>query len=236
MSAVQEKPGQKYAELSTAEKVIEFIQKNRRIIFGGLLVIVVGIVGAVIGLTVQERLRLEAFTRVDEFQQRYEALHEDIAHADEHEDSDQAAVDALLADLAAFAARNSGTAARRAFSISASIYWQQERWLEAEKAWMAAAEAAPQTYFAPIALWNAAVEAEEQGNLESAIALYTRVAQEHEEVFFIAARSQFSVGRLEEARDNSEAALEAYRNLLSRWPLESEWANLAQSRVLLLSD
>jgi tetratricopeptide (TPR) repeat protein len=86
-----------------------------------------------------------------------------------------------------------------------------------------------------VSFFNAAVAAEEQDNAEAAIGYYTKVL-EYKDVFPEAARAQFTVGRLEESRNNREAALSAYRNVLSIWPGDPVWPNLAQSRVLALSD
>jgi tetratricopeptide (TPR) repeat protein len=111
----------------------------------------------------------------------------------------------------------------------------QKNWVAAEEKWLKAAEAAPKSYLAPIAVYNAAVAAEEQGNVESAIAFYSRAAG-FGDSFPAAARAQFSVGRLEESRNNKDSAVEAYRNLLAKWPNEPVWPNLAQNRLLVLSD
>ena len=220
-------------KLSVAERLIEFIQKNRRVLLAGFIVIAVGLVGSIVGLTVRERVVANAFMRLDEFQQRHIAL---MPYIGAEELLRQDEVNALLEELNAFAARNSASVAARAFNMIASIYWAQERWSEAERAWIAVADAMPRPHLSPISLSNAAVAAEYDGDFESAIALHTRVVQEHEHVLFVAVRSQFSIGRLHEARGDIEAALAAYRSLLSRWPHDPRYANFAQSRIIVLSD
>jgi len=220
-------------KLSIAEKLIEFIQKNRKVLFIGFLVVAVGLVGSIAGLTVQERLRTNAFMRLDEFAQRHQAL---MPYIGGEQLLRQGEINALLEELAVFASRNSAPVAARAFDMIANIYWAQERWADAERAWTSAANALQRPHLSPISLFNAAVAAEYEGDFESAIALHTRVVQDHEHVIFVAARSQFSIGRLHEARGDMEAALAAYRGLLSRWPQDALFANLAQSRIILLAD
>ena len=141
----------------------------------------------------------------------------------------------LLEELADFGSRNSGFAAARAHTIRADIFWDQENWSEAEQAWLDAARSSPKSYLAPISFYNAAVAAEEQGNTDSAISHY-RSALTFGELFPAAARAQFSIGRLEESRNNREAAISAYRNLLNTWPDDPVWPNLAQSRLIILSE
>ncbi|MCL2232440.1 MAG: tetratricopeptide repeat protein [Treponema sp.] len=220
-------------KLSAAEKLIEFIQKNRRLLLAGFVVIAVGLLGAIVGLTVRERVVTNAFIRLDEFALRHDEL---MPYFEGEDVSRQPEINALIEELSAFASRNSGAVAARAFNMLASIYWAQERWSEAERAWTAVADAAPRPHLSPISLFNAAVAVEYEGDLESAIALHTRVVQDHEHVFFIAVRSQFSIGRLNEARGDIQAAIAAYQGLLSRWPHDPHYANLAQSRIIVLSD
>jgi tetratricopeptide (TPR) repeat protein len=84
-----------------------------------------------------------------------------------------------------------------------------------------------------VSLFNAAAAAEEQGNLEAAIELY-RQTLNYADIFPAAPRAQFAVGRLWEAQQNKEAAIEAYRGLIDKWPAETVWTGLANSRIIAL--
>jgi len=242
MAAAQEKVDQISAEKTQkkddariTEKLNDFLQKNRKVLFLGLVAVVVILAALIIGLTVREKLLTSAFSKVDALNERYEELLPFIGSEDSEAASKQADISALLEDINAFASRNSGFAAARAYSLSAGIYELQKNWAESEKAWTLAAKAAEKNYLAPVSLYNAAVAAEEQGNIEAAIALYTR-SLSFENSFSGAARAQFNIGRLQESRNNREAALEAYRSLLGKWPNDQLWANLAQSRIIQLAD
>jgi len=236
-TALKQKPSEKNqreSDVTMAEKLIEFIQKNRRLLFVGFIAIAVILIGSIVGLAVQERFRANAFMRIDEFEQRYQALRPYIGSEEIEAALRQGEITALLEELAVFAARSSGFAAARAHNMRAEIFERQERWQQAEGAWAAAAHATPASYFAPISLFNAAVAAEERGDLESALSLYARaLAHDYPPV---AIRAQFAIGRIHDARNDREAALAAYQNLLSRWPHDPLFSNLAQSRIILLSD
>ena len=220
-------------EIPITDRLNDFIQKNRSKLLIGLLAVIVILAGFIVVTTMRDKVRAGALSKVDAFNRRYEALKPYIAG--EEAASKQSDVDALLEELAVFAAKNSGFAAARAYTISAGIYWDEKNWAEAQKAWLASAEVAAKTYLAPVSICNAAVAAEEQGDVQSAIDLYTR-AIDTDNSFPAAARSQFSIGRLEESRNNPTAALEAYRTLVSKWPDDPVWSNLAQSRIVVLSD
>jgi len=222
-------------ELTIDEKIGDLIQKNRTRLLFGLGAIVLVIAGFIIFSVVREKNLSSALSKVDALNRRYENLMTSITDEEEMDDAQKAELEVLLADIAEFESKNSGFAAARAYSISANIYMFQKNWVLAEEKWVKATEAAKKSYLAPIAIYNAGVAAEEQENIESAIAYYSRAA-DYGDSFPASARAQFSVGRLEESRNNKESAIAAYRNLLAKWPNDPVWPNMAQNRLLLLSD
>ena len=211
-----------------AERINEFVQKHRKAIFICLGVIVLGLTGTVVTISLVDLFRTRAISGVEELLNRYIELGYEITDEDS---ADQ--VESLLADLNSFARGKSGYAGGRAWSIIASIHADREQWPEAEEAWRNAARVASKTYLAPIALFNAAVACEEQGNNDKAIELYS-MSVSHPMDFPGAPHAQFSIGRLNEANNNTSAALDAYYMVLARWPAITVWVNLAYSRIIAL--
>jgi tetratricopeptide (TPR) repeat protein len=222
-------------ELTFNEKIGELIQKNRVRLLAALGVVVLIIAGFIIVSVVREKSLSNALSKVDALNRRYEDLRVSISGEEEMSVSQISDLAVLMVDITEFENKNSGFAAARAYSLSANIYMDQENWEAAEAKWLKAAEAAPKSYLSPIAIYNAAVAAEERDNIETAIAYYSRAAG-YGDSFPSAARAQFSVGRLEESRSNKDSAIAAYRNLLAMWPNDPVWPNLAQNRLLVLSD
>jgi len=223
--------------VSIGQQVTDFIQKNRKTLFITLIAIVVVLAGFIIVVTVREKLQENALGQVDEFNRSYEAVRiENYGDTDDpYLVSRMAEIAVLLVNIEGFAARNSGFAAARAYNLAANIHWDQGNRDEAERAWLDAAKAAGKNYLAPVSFYNAAVAAEERGDIETAIAHYSS-ALEHGNVFPSAVRAQFSIGRLEESRNRKDAAIEAYRDVLNNWPNDPLWPSLAQSRILALSE
>jgi len=217
------------------ERIGDLIQKNRIQLLAALAAVVLAVVAFVVISVVREKIQSNALSKVDSLNRRYEAIKESLSGVEDPDISRQLELGVLFTELTEFENKNSGFAAARAYSINASISMDQKNWDTAEEKWLKAAEAAPKSYLAPIAVFNAAVAAEEQGRIEQAIAYYSRAAG-YGDSFPAAARAQFSVGRLEESRGNRVSAVEAYRNLLAKWPNEPVWLNLAQNRLLVLSD
>jgi tetratricopeptide (TPR) repeat protein len=214
--------------INVNEAINNFVQKNRKAIFiflGAVLFLLIGFI-AVLGVI--DAIRDKAISGAEEFNRRYEVLRFDI-----NEESKAAEVEGLLKELNEFAEKNSGYAGGRAWFIIGGIHADKKEWQEAERAYTGAAKAAAKTYLAAAAYFNAAAAAEEQGNTAGAIELYAQSAA-RSGVFPAAARAQFSVGRLQEALDNKTAALEAYRGVISGWPSDTVWTNLAHSRIILL--
>ncbi|MDR3160206.1 MAG: tetratricopeptide repeat protein [Spirochaetaceae bacterium] len=253
-----------------SDKLVGFIQRNRRVLWMVTLGIVILLIAFIAGLSIRDSLRLKAITAVEGFVKQYDALKKDAAAAaapkeevslketPEEElsaepvpsESDIAEAPAgegealpspedvqpLLDELSAFAAKNASYAGARAYALLGTIYGDLKQWAEAEAAYTAAARRAPKIYLAPVSLYNAAAAAEEQAlppALDRAVSLYAECAGYPE--FPAAHRAQFAIGRIEETRGNDEAALESYRKLISAWPHETEWAKLAQNRIIALT-
>jgi tetratricopeptide (TPR) repeat protein len=213
-------------EINLNDKINNFIQNNRKGIFiclGAIVLLLAGFIGA---LAIRDVVLEKAIVRLEELNQRYEELRFDISSNTED-------VSALLKDLNSFGARKSGYPGAYARVITAKIHSDKKEWAEAQQAWTDAARAGAKTYLEPTSFFNAARAAEEQGNIEDAVSLYSQCLT-HAENFPQAARAQFSVGRLEETRNNRETALEAYRTVVNKWPDDELWVNLAQSRIAIL--
>ena len=230
---------EKYEKPGITELIINFIQKYRKallISFGSIMVIIIALI---IFFSLQERLVLQAFNKIDDFYKQYEEL---ITRLEFSEDSINPVISVdlrndmflFLEEINLFTGSNSGFAAARAYALSANLYELMTDWQQAENAWYNAARAAPRTYFAPIAYFNAAVAAEEQGNNSKAIELFN-MALEYGSDFPAAPRAQFSIGRILESQGDRFAAYAAYQALLNNWPDDQIWANLAQSRLIILS-
>ena len=215
-------------KMNTTEKIINFVQKNRKGIFITIGILVFLFVGLVIFLYASDSINKKAIAEVEELNVRFEELGffiTDEYYADE--------INVLLRDLETFAQKNRGFAASRAWTIIANIHSIREEWPLAESAWLDAARLGAKTYLAPIAFFNAAVACEEQGKLEQAIEFLQQSLSNNFE-FPAAPRAQFSIGRLYEQLGNFPAATDAYRAVLINWPNMPVIQDLARSRIIAI--
>ena len=224
----------KIENLSTSQKINDFIQRNRKALLVTVSAIVGGVIIFVAVVSIRDAMASSAFNKIDEFERRYQNISisysgalADIGMRDDN-------IGLLLEELDAFAKKNSGYVSARAYALSANIFESLFSWSEAEYAWTNAAVAASRTYLGPVAYFNAAAAAEEQGNFGRAIDLYNKVV-EYGDDFYATSRAQFSIGRIYETMGDRIAAIAAYQTLVSRWSGDNIWSNLAHSRILALS-
>ena len=125
----------------------------------------------------------------------------------------------------------SGIVGVRANMLSAEIYYQKKDFENARSAWLAAAQKGKNTYIVPIAFFNAASCSEELGNLDDAAAGYKSASEVKD--FYEAAHALFSLGRVQEAKEDFVAAAASYQALVDKSP-EDSWAKLAKNRLVSL--
>jgi len=208
-----------------ADKITDFIQRNRRGIFTITGIIVFLFAGFVVYLSVSDYLNKKYIAAVEELSGRYEEAAYRIG-----DDPFASDIEELISDSKDFAANKKGLPAGKAWSIAANIYAERKEWPQCEEAWQQAAAAGNKTYLGPIALFNAAAAAQEQGKYEQAIE-YLEKCVGHKFEFPSAPRAQFSIGSLYERLENYPAALDAYREVLIKWPELPVWQQLARSRI-----
>jgi len=213
---------------NVGEKINEFVKTHRKAIFISIGILLLLFIGLIAFLSISDALNKKATAAVDELYGRYDEL-----SLNNDEDFYAEDLENLLTDLKTFAEKNKGIAGSKAWSMVGQIYSGRKDWSLAQDAWLSAAKIGNNTYLAPIALFNAAAASEEQGNLEQAIDLLKQCVA-HKFEFPAAPRAQFSIGRLYETIGDSTAAVEAYREVLIKWPEMPIWQNLARSRLALL--
>jgi len=226
-----QKPNEKQGaekDVSVSERINEFIQKNRKPIFimaAALLVLLIAVIAA---LSLMDVFRNKAIAAVEDFNGRYETMLPSVTEENSQDD-----VASFIEDLTDFAKKNSGYPGGRAWLLIGGLCSAKKDWAGAETAYVSAAGTAAKTYLAPLAWFNAAAAAEEQGKTAEAIEYYGN-SLTTPAVFSAAPRAQFSVGRLYETLNDDEKAIEAYRAVISGWSYDQVWTNLARSRIIAL--
>ncbi|MDR2470715.1 MAG: tetratricopeptide repeat protein [Treponema sp.] len=215
--------------LESGDRIALFIQRRRKPLLGIVIFLGVFLVAAAAYFSIREALQKRAIVTLEELETRLTALESAGTEAG----TGTAETDALLEELEGLGRSSFGYAAARAYSLRGGVYAARGEWQKAEEAYTASAEKGANTYLAPLSLYNAAVAAEERGNLDGAIAYYRRSLDFRGDSPAVY-RAWFNTARIYEAKKDVSSAEEAYRSLLEKAPAESAWAKLAQSRLIAL--
>ena len=210
---------------SLSENLGDFILRNLRVIFVFCGVLLLGAVCAVVVISVNEKTIEKGLGKIDLIS--YELTNKSY---DLSETEIAARQDKALSSLSELVGK-SGIVGVRANMLSAEIYYQKKDFENARSAWLAAAQKGKNTYIAPIALFNAASCSEELGNLDDAAAGYKSASEVKD--FYEAAHALFSLGRVQEAKEDFVAAAASYQALVDKSP-EDSWAKLAKNRLVSL--
>lgn len=226
MSTEQNRSG----KMKTSEILVDFIQKNRKILIALLAIIAVGL-SAVSGVYVfLDNSEKKAAALVEALYDRYDELR--VLTDDAKKETE---IEAFLKEIEQTQIiKASSFSAARIRSLAAIVNADRKNWQESLNYWISAAETAPKSYLYHIALYNAATVAEELGDTAKAIELYTKSAENQEDTFPMAPRAWFAIGRLNESRKDFDAAQKAYGKLIESWPTDS-WTKLARSRIISIA-
>lgn len=226
---MQQEQHNKEEKKSSSERFVDFISKNRRIIIGlgiaiVLIIVAIGIYTAVSGNIASASSRAMELADQKALQWSQETDEEKRAEIES----------SLIAELDSIAQKWPRTlAAQRALLRKAALLSQKKEYAEAEKTALEAYRRNKKSYVAPIALELAAVAAEEAGNTDAALEHYTLITKDYKKDNPAAAHAFFNLGRIKEAKGDYKGAVEAYNQLIATFG-DSEWAMLAKNRVIYL--
>ena len=227
---MQQEQHNKEEKKSSSERFVDFISKNRRIIIGlgiaiVLIIVAIGIYTAVSGNIASASSRAMELADQKALQWSQETDEEKRAEIES----------SLIAELDSIAQKWPRTlAAQRALLRKAALLSQKKEYAEAEKSALEAYRRNKKSYVAPIALELAAVAAEEAGNTDAALEHYTLITKDYKKDNPAAAHAFFNLGRIKEAKGDYKGAIEAYNQLIASFG-DSEWAMLAKNRVIYLN-
>jgi tetratricopeptide (TPR) repeat protein len=221
------------AKLEEPHSLSDFLQQKRKFFIGLLIAVIAAIVVFFVIVGSQNANAKKKLIALEDLIERYEKLAESIITDEEPANAE---VETLRADLLAFAEGASGYAGSKAWSLAGNIYAKQQRWADAENAFVKSAGKGKKIHLYGPSLFNAGIAAEEGNNIEKAIEYYTQSAGVPGTI--IGARAQFSIGRLQEEKGDRDAARLAYRNVIEQYTDYSgdTWRDLAQSRLIALDE
>lgn len=213
-------------EITTSTKANAFLEKNVKVLVG-LIVVLLVLTGIAVATSSFNKKAVEnGLAEVDSIEYSFKKDADDISSEDFVARQDKA-----LADLESLVSK-SGIVGIRANMLKAEILFEKNDFENSRSAWLKAAEAKKSAYTASICFYNAAVCAENLNDLNGAFDYYSKAVSNEE--FYLVDHAYFSLGRVNEAKGDAEAALASYQKICDIHPASS-WANLAKTRIIALN-
>ncbi len=224
-------------EKSGKEKFLEnfsyFLYKHKVFFITLLTILAAGLITLAIILTVRQNRADKAAAVAEDIQEYYgewSALTEEDQERKEE-------LEQLILDMTNELVESYGDtfAAQRGLLVSGELLFRQESWEEAARYFSALATGYPESYLAPVALASASAAYENADMTDEALQSAEAIINTYADtgVSVEAPRAFFTVGRLLEKKGDLQGALEAYRQLVGKFP-ESSWTKLAQDRIIVL--
>lgn len=209
---------------SIASSINSALEKSRTAVIALIVILVLAVVGFVVGITVHDKIIANGIEKLDTISYIYSK------DGDSLSDEDVAARQATAIEQLNPLAEKSGIIGARANMLLAEIYFEKADYTASRDAWLKAARVG-KAYIVPYATYQAAVCSEDLNDVDSALNYFKAAADDAE--FFLKDHALFNVGRLNEGKADFEAAKAAYEKLNADNP-DSQWANLAKSRLIAL--
>ena len=222
-------------KLSATEKVMlktdSWIQKNaKKLIIAAIAIVVVVVVVAVSSLLVTKSTN-DKFATLYTLEEHYNTLRAADKSAEGYADKVNTFV--AEADLVSGKNKIDSFAGAKASLLKANVLFDEGKYQEAYDLYIAIANANSKEYFAPLCYMNAAAAAENMGNADDALELYTKVWDVYGKDAPEAPKALLGQARIIEANGDVELASSIYNQLADEFP-SSYYAALAEAKLLVL--
>lgn len=216
------------SDLTFKEKLAIFLNRNWKIGAVAAAVLIIAVVAAAVVDRVDQSRKLESAALAEEIQEKYTAW---ASAAEEEQDSETADLETLIDQ--ALTDFPGDFAAQRALFTRGLMAVENEEWEQAAESFENIVNTWPESYLAPVSLFNLGSVREEKGDIDGAVSAWRTLADDYGDVAPDTPEALFHLGRIAEGRGDDAGAVEVYGELESRFP-SSRWTNFAKSRILLI--
>jgi TolA-binding protein len=208
-----------------------FLGTNKKLLSIVGIVLLLGLVGLWIGLSVADSNADKRQLLIDGLQENYSTW---VALADKTTAEAKASAETLVSGLQALASKGGSRYPElKAGYLLAMVNYTNGDYAKALDGFLKVAANGKDSYFGPLSLTNAAVASEQLGDKAKALEYYQRVYDTYGKETPEAPKALFNVARLQEANNNVALAKAVLQQLADEFP-SSEYAKLAKSRLVVL--
>jgi len=208
-----------------------FLGTNKKLLSIIGIILLLGLVGLWIGLSVADSNADKRQLLIDGLQENYSTW---VALADKTTAEAKASAETLVSGLQALASKGGSKYPElKAGYLLAMVNYTNGDYAKALEGFLQVATNGKDSYFGPLSLTNAAVASEQLGDRAKALEYYQRVYDTYGKDTSEAPKALFNVARLQEANNNVALAKAVFQQLSDEFP-NSEYAKLAKSRLVVL--
>ena len=221
-----------------ANKLNDFLVRNRRLVLGISIAIVVVIIAICVAVVIMQNNVEKKFNALSDLEGQYSAFYSLDAESEEYKasyDEFQAASAALIAS----AGLDSYPGAK-AQLLAADLAYNREEYQAAADGYASVAAAQADTYLGQLALMNEAASYENLGDQDRALELYNQVFDTYGQGSPYAPKALFNAARLYEATGNAELAKATFEQLTGLYLVPenggqpSEYARMAEAYLVTM--
>jgi tetratricopeptide (TPR) repeat protein len=209
------------AEEKLMGRISGFFHNNRLVVIIISLVVVVGLLASIIIVNAVASSKEKAQEKVAQMEEEYFNL-----AASENPDWT-----ALESDLNSMVKGSSYASVKSAYLLGL-VYYEQEKYADAQAAFEKAYNLNKKAYLASSSLVNAAAAAEAQGDTAKALELYNQVYNDYQESG-VAPKALFNAARIYMQQGNTQLATATFAQVADYYP-SSEYGLLAKNLVNVL--
>lgn len=209
------------AEQKMIGSVSNFFQKNRILVIVLAAVIVVGLIAAIVVVNSVNNAKEKAQLKINTLEESYA---EQLAAETPEWSTLETELKAMI--------KGSSYPSVKASYLLGLVYYDQEKYADAQKAFEDTFKLNTKVYLAPMSLVNAAACAEAQGNATAALDLYNQVYNDYMESG-VAPKALFNAARIYMQQGNTQLAQATFAQVADYYP-SSEYGMLAASLANVL--
>ena len=214
-----------FEKATVGEKISNYVENRQNVLIAILAVVVAAVIAYTVAVTVTSKANTKGLAAIDTIS--YVMTQESASLSEEELEMRR---NKAVEDLSAYLEKG-GIVGVRANMLAGEIYYSVKDFKNSAKCWTSAAAKGKKSYTAPLAYFNAAVSYENINDLDNAEKYYKYAVFAKD--FLMASHAEFSLGRVREAKGDTDGAIEAYRSLLGKNP-DTSWGNLAKTRLIAL--
>lgn len=199
-------------------KISSFASTNKKLIFIVLIAVVVGLIAWVVVSSSVNKANEKKMILVSSYQDQ---LNEIISAGDFSSNEE------FIANVEKEIKGSSYSSVKSAYLLG-QYYAAANDWAKSYDYFMKAYNLNDKIYLANLSLFNAAVAAEEQGDTEKALTLYTQVSEDKESP--VAVKALFNTARIYYQNGNKDLAIVSFQQLIDSYAY-SEYSAIAKSFI-----